>query len=1120
MTRQVLQVGGTAGAAGYRTIGEALRSATDGAVIMIGAGRYEERLVIDRVVTLVPEQDRGSVEISSAGGITVAVAAEGVQLTGLVLSGNDTQAPVVQVQRGELALDGCEVSGGAWAAIFAHTRGTLAVRDCRVGNAVGAGIVVASPGGNVVENSVIAGPASSAIVVVDAGRLVVRGSAVERSGGNGICVNGDAYAEVRDTTFTGCVKPGIAVEQQAGALLAGIEITGSSGIDAYFTGTGEIEVTGCTFTGAGVQGVHVARGSAPRLSGCTVTGAGQVGVFVTDGSRPVFEDCLVDGAPAGITVEGKSVPSFARTTVRGSETSAVRVTGESQAQFEELTVDGPGAAVSVLGWSSVSLRGGRITAGLGAALEMREGSRGSVERLVLGASEGTGVLLDAGTVATLEGCSLEGCGVLVGGQAELTARNLQVAEAPDIGISVLSSGSLTLAGGRVHGARGHGVSVQDGGTARLSGCRITGNGGHGVQDASAGGVELRECEVRDNDARPARPAEPAGAARPEQPAAPVRPAQPAAPDPARTAPAEDGQDPETRDEQEQSGERWQPKAAHNGTGPIAELENLVGLASVKAEVKALINLNQMAQRREQMGLPMPPMSRHLVFAGPPGTGKTTVARIYGAVLAELGVLPRGHMVEVARADMVASIIGGTALKTAEVVNKALGGVLFIDEAYTLTNQSRGNGPDFGREAVETLMKMMEDHRNELVVIAAGYSEHMDQFLASNPGMASRFSRTIEFPNYSVDELVTIVRGMCAAHQYDLPEATLGALTDYFEQVPKGPTFGNGRVARKVFEAMVNNQASRLAEDTKAVEDDLSRFAPEDVVVAEVGSGTGAADAAAGGKPAAAAGMRRLTSLIGLEPVAEELRLRLAGLARLKREQTPIAGLANLVFEGREGAGRTAVAEIYAQCLAEDDLIASGAVRRAGLADFPVLEPKQAQVYAAHLFEQSAGGVLLLRMDEDFFRRTPEQRAAVLGALRPAVTRNQATVLVLAGEPNRVAQILRERSDVAGCFADSLAFPDYDPRRLALLTGRQLAVRGFKTPDETLRAIAERFAAAEPRGGARAAHRLAQVIAAGARSVLIGPADVGPAAPAPAPAAGAAAEAPAEARPRPAVPVSG
>lgn len=236
---------------------------------------------------------------------------------------------------------------------------------------------------------------------------------------------------------------------------------------------------------------------------------------------------------------------------------------------------------------------------------------------------------------------------------------------------------------------------------------------------------------------------------------------------------------------------------------------------MKLEVTGLINLNKMAQRRQEMGLPMPPMSRHLVFAGPPGTGKTTVARLYGAVLAELGILSQGHIVEVARADLVAQIIGGTAIKTTEVFNKALGGVLFIDEAYTLTNQSRGNGPDFGQEAVDTLMKLMEDHRDEVVVIVAGYSAQMEQFLASNPGMASRFARTVEFPNYSAEELVTIVRGLCAKHYYELSGSALEALDRYFQDVPKGATFGNGRVARQVFEEMISRQASRLAAEPRA-----------------------------------------------------------------------------------------------------------------------------------------------------------------------------------------------------------------------------------------------------------------------------------------------------------------
>ncbi len=334
----------------------------------------------------------------------------------------------------------------------------------------------------------------------------------------------------------------------------------------------------------------------------------------------------------------------------------------------------------------------------------------------------------------------------------------------------------------------------------------------------------------------------------------------------------------------------------------------------------------MTKRRTEMGLPMPPMSRHLVFAGPPGTGKTTVARLYGAVLAELGILGKGHIVEVARADLVAQIIGGTAIKTTEVFNRALGGVLFIDEAYTLTNQSRGTGPDFGQEAVETLMKMMEDHRDEIVVIAAGYSEHMDRFLASNPGMASRFARTIEFPNYSPEELVTIVRGLCAKHYYELSDDTVDALSRYFETVPKGPTFGNGRVARQVFESMIGAQASRLAIQSPGHDSELSLLTAADVTPAPQAPSpapepsppltarvTPPPPAPAPETPPAAPppDARHLAALSGPGPVAEALAARLHTLVKLGQGT---AGLADVVLEGPPGSGRRAVAAAYGRDL--------------------------------------------------------------------------------------------------------------------------------------------------------------------------------------------------------------
>ena len=1070
--RQVLSVDpGRPGA--HRTIGEALRNAPDGAVITIAAGRYDERLAVDRVVTLTPEGEPGSVHVHCETGGTVVVAADGVRLSGLALTGADKRACVVEVRRGELALDGCTVSGSGWAALFANGAGTLAVRDCDVANAAGAGIVVTSPGGSVVEGTAIVDTASSALVVAEAGQLVARGCTVERSAGNGICVNGSARADIEDCVLSDCAKPALAIEQQAGARVAKVAVRGSGTLDAYLTGSGGIELVDCEFSGSAAQSVHIAAGSSPRLSGCTMTGAVKNGLYVTGASRPALERCSVAGSPLGIVVDGGSEPVFADMAVYAAENTAVRVLGGSQAQFEALVVDGPGAGVSAVDGATIVVRGGEISVGRGPAVELGEAGGGAFGRVVLAAAQGAGLLLGPRSEAELESCTLDGCGAVVGDDAQLRLRDTEVADSPGDGIRVLPSGSLVAEGGGVHGARGHGVSVEPGGRAELTGSRLAGNGGEGVYDPASGGAVLDGCDVRDNGA-------PVGGRGP-------RPAERS--QPADTRARASGESPAG------AGAGGSAPAARPGTGPLADLDGLVGLASVKAEVTALINLNQMAQRREQMGLPMPPMSRHLVFAGPPGTGKTTVARLYGAVLAELGVLARGHMVEVSRADLVAQIIGGTAIKTTEVVTKALGGVLFIDEAYTLTNQSKGTGPDFGREAVETLMKLMEDHRNELVVIAAGYSEHMEQFLSSNPGMASRFSRTIEFPNYSVDELVTIVRGMCSAHQYELPAETVNALTDYFEQVPKGATFGNGRVARKVFEEMVNRQASRLAARPDAEEAELSCFKPQDIDTSALASGPG--NASVPGRPAEPAGARRLAGLIGLDPVREALRRRLTGLAKLKQQGQPTTGLANLVFEGWDGSGRGAVAAVYAQRLVETGLIPSGRLATARLSDFPVLTPEQANTYARYLLGDSAGGALLLRLDEGFFELTLAQRVGVLAALRPAVGAHPDTVVLLAGEPPRIAQILRERPDVAGCFADALTFPDYSAADLGRLAGRWLAARGFEVRPASTERLTAFFASAAPHSGARAAHRLAEQVAAAARSTAIAPGDIPQPAPAPA-----------------------
>ncbi len=305
-------------------------------------------------------------------------------------------------------------------------------------------------------------------------------------------------------------------------------------------------------------------------------------------------------------------------------------------------------------------------------------------------------------------------------------------------------------------------------------------------------------------ARPAPPAElPAGGAEPAETGVPV-----AAPGPTPTEQAAPEEPVRSADEL------------------LAELDGLIGLGRVKREIHRQVALLRMEKLRGAAGLKSPTITRHLVFTGNPGTGKTTVARLVSGIYRALGLLSKGQLVEVDRSELVAGYLGQTATKTAEAVASAAGGVLFIDEAYSLTGLGP-QGDQYGQEAVDTLVKEMEDRRDDLVVIVAGYPAPMGAFIAANPGLASRFRTTVEFADYTDNELVAILTQLAAGADYELVPDAVERFRETLGRTPRGDSFGNGRFARNALEAAIGHHAWRLREIEAPTVDELRQLVATD-----------------------------------------------------------------------------------------------------------------------------------------------------------------------------------------------------------------------------------------------------------------------------------------------------
>ena len=785
----------------YGTMAEAMAAAETGDTVTIGPGVFRENVVVDKVVTVRPSEGPGSVRIEPGVGTGLTVLASAT-VQGLVVECHDGSVPAVLLSAGAPELADCRITTRSSVGVEVRGDARPVVRRCTVDNAGGLGVRVAEAASAAFEECEVVAAGQAGLVVRAGASARFERCRVHHAFGAALVLTGQGtQVDALDCEFYEVNGNGVQAEDRAVGRLTGCAVHRVTDNGLALDTEAVLELTGCRIHDIPENGADLRGRSVLRLRDSTLRAFARNGLSVWDPrTRVEAAGCEIrdstgdypavwvsDGASAELTdCRVHDVPDALFVLDQNSSAQAV------DCSFSQVR----NTAVSVSDGATVRLDRVRVQDANTGLWFRDHGSGGLLTGLEV-ADVATGVIATKGADPVLRRCTVRGT--------------------VEAAVYVSAGGRGTFEEVLAAQGKGFGFHVIDGCRTVLTRCRAEQNARGGFEFSELGPV-TDGC-VSD-DVKTAPPLEPvratattASAWRGAAPALPAaRSAAPLvdagaqpAPQPASIAPL-----PECRPAEES----------------LAELDSLIGLDTVKQEVRTLIDLISVGRRRQQAGLKAPSLRRHLVFTGSPGTGKTTVARLYGEILAALGVLQRGHLVEVARLDLVGEHIGSTAQRTSEVFQRSLGGVLFIDEAYALAPEDGGR--DFGREAVDTLVKLMEDHRDDVVVIVAGYTAEMERFLASNPGVASRFSRTVTFPDYSAPELVEITRQQASEQEYELSEAAVEALLDHFARLPRGPSFGNGRTARQVFETMVERHAVRLAQRADATAAELQLLLPADL----------------------------------------------------------------------------------------------------------------------------------------------------------------------------------------------------------------------------------------------------------------------------------------------------
>lgn len=998
--------------------------------IRIEPGVYHESVTLSGELTLFAEEGPGSVQIVALGTANTITSYSLLTLSGLGLFSSTASALVIEAGTVQAKQCHLESQAGAELTMSAVARGMsrLIMSSCSV---TGGGVLGEHAQLTIADCS-ITQTRANAVAQSESGVLDLSDTAIARPGIHGVRVSGNCSATIRNCSVQDAGNSSICFDDGGRGLVADCQIVRSPQIGVHFLTRASGSVERCSISGV-LSGVQVRDHSAGLVRDCAITNFRDSAVYVDGESELTVAGSTLSDGPAGAGVLN-SRAELRNVIISSVDQYGVLLGGSVQFSMADSTISDCDYALiarddETSGAAALTTVG--MTGARRAAVEARGILHVSAVDCTARDSIGSGFEASGRARLTLTRCHAEGTrtGVAVRDLAVVTAQEVTVKDSAGDGITADEQAVVQFSGGTVSGSARHGIRISRGVTGQVTGTAFSGN---------AHGDVLNEAEVSVASV---------GAA-PQQ----------------------------------------APAGAQSGASALEQLNALIGLAPVKEQIRAQLNLVRTAEQRRKAGLAVVSGSRHLVFSGPPGTGKTMVARLYAAILAEAEVLPSALLVEVSRSNLVGNHIGETAIKTRDTFLKACGGVLFIDEAYTLSRSNRGgSGPDFGQEAIDELVKLMEDHRDDVVVIVAGYEAEMRTFLKANPGLESRFARTIDFPPYGPEELTEIVLSLVRDHDYTLDAPAKTAVLDHFTAAARSGT-PSGRDARTLFEAMIERQSERLAQIAMPTTTQLTALTGEDMP--HLTSGGRAPDPTLTNDL-----LNELDAMPSLDEVKNEIRT-LIDRIKVNQQRTAVGLMSrlepeHLVFAGPPGTGKTTVARLYGRLLASLGVLPGTSFVEATRADLVAGYIGQTAARTTEMFEQARGGVLFI--DEAYtlapvpsgtFRDFGQEAIETL--LKLMEDHRSEIAVIVAGYSTEMARFLAANPGLQSRFARTIYFPSYSDEVLGLLFEKAAAKSSYTCADGVVDAAGQALGAHrndENFGNGRTARSLAeQSIAAHARRI--------------------------------------